>query len=526
MKYFNVTGTCYPDEHYMVDIRDRLETIAQMVARGNYFCINAGRQYGKTTTLYALRSFLAADYEVYAISLEGLADASYATEADLAYAIVRQFQMASMRRSSNLSEPVKAIVANSLKDAKQERRIKLEDFSMMISNLCLSSSKPLVLIIDEVDQASNHESFVWILGLLRAKFLERRESPTFQSVILAGVYDIKNLKLKIRPESEHQYNSPWNIATQFDVDLSLPASGIEGMIAEYKADHAGIPEVDVMDTHKMAQLIYDYTSGYPFLVSRLCQILDDKKLRWDKKGFLEATKIIYMENNTIFDDMQKKLDDFPELSDTLQAILFRGKTFTYNPDNKIFNLAKMFGYIKPNAKGKAVITNRIFETRLYNYFSSKEESLSIFSLGAIDKNQFIQNGQIDMEHLLSRFAVHFNDIYGSEDGKFVEDKGRKFFLLYLKPIINGVGNYYIEAQTRDETRTDVIIDYLGHQYIIELKIWRGNAYNERGEEQIAGYLDMYHAKKGYLVSFCFNKNKQSGVKTIQVGDREIVECVV
>ena len=28
---------------------------------------------------------------------------------------------------------------------------------------------------------------------------------------LAGVYDIKNLKLKLRPGSEHQYNSPWNI---------------------------------------------------------------------------------------------------------------------------------------------------------------------------------------------------------------------------------------------------------------------------------------------------------------------------
>ena len=108
----------------------------------------------------------------------------------------------------------------------------------------------------------------------------------------------------------------------------------------------------------------------------------------------------------------------------------------------------------------------------------------------------------------------------------MEEIGRKMFLLYLKPIINGVGNYYIEAQTRDGTKTDVIIDYLGHQYIIELKIWRGNAYNERGEAQIAGYLDYYHAKKGYLVSFCFNKNKTPGTKTIQIGDKEIVECVV
>ena len=150
----------------------------------------------------------------------------------------------------------------------------------------------------------------------------------------------------------------------------------------------------------------------------------------------------------------------------------------------------------------------------------------IFSAGSIDKNQFIKDGCIDMEHLLARFAVHFNDIYSKKDDAFVEKMGRKLFLLYLKPIINGVGNYYIEDQTRDETRTDVIIDYLGKQYIIELKIWRGNAYNERGEKQIAGYLDYFHAQTGYLLSFCFNKNKQPGVKTVQIDDKTIVECVV
>ena len=60
----------------------------------------------------------------------------------------------------------------------------------------------------------------------------------------------------------------------------------------------------------------------------------------------------------------------------------------------------------------------------------------------------------------------------------------------------------------------------------ELKIWRGNAYNERGEQQIAGYLDYFHAQTGYLLSFCFNKNKQPGVKTVQIDDKTIVECVV
>jgi hypothetical protein len=98
--------------------------------------------------------------------------------------------------------------------------------------------------------------------------------------------------------------------------------------------------------------------------------------------------------------------------------------------------------------------------------------------------------------------------------------------MYLRPIINGIGNYYIEAQTRDLTRTDVIVDYLGEQFVIEMKIWHGREYNERGEKQLAEYLDYYHISKGYMLSFNFNKNKEIGTHTIQLGDKTIFEAVV
>ena len=49
-------------------------------------------------------------------------------------------------------------------------------------------------------------------------------------------------------------------------------------------------------------------------------------------------------------------------------------------------------------------------------------------------------------------------------------------------------------------RTDVIVDYRGEQFIIELKIWRGQEYNSRGEKQLADYLDYYHQKVGYMIS--------------------------
>lgn len=210
----------------------------------------------------------------------------------------------------------------------------------------------------------------------------------------------------------------------------------------------------------------------------------------------------------------------------IRSILFTGDKIPYNSGNHVIDIASMFGFIK-NEYGCVAIANRIFETRLYDLFlSEKDISSRIFKEGDIDKNQFIHNGILDMDQVLKKFMLHWNDLYQFTGEKFIEDNGRKFFLLYLKPIINGTGNYYIESQTRDHGRTDIIVDYHGQQYIIEVKIWRGNEYNKRGEAQLADYLDAYHAQKGYMLSFDFNKNKQVGAKEVICGDKVIFEVVV
>ena len=79
---------------------------------------------------------------------------------------------------------------------------------------------------------------------------------------------------------------------------------------------------------------------------------------------------------------------------------------------------------------------------------------------------------------------------------------------------------------RNNERMDLVIYYKGEQNVIELKIWRGNADNERGEDQLANYLEYFHLKKGYMLSFNFNKKKEIGIKEIQVGDKTLIEAVV
>ncbi len=525
-KRFNITGSCDRNKHYMVDIEERLQEIRDLVDQGAYFSMNRGRQYGKTTTLNQLREYLCGEYLVASLDFQFLTQEDFRTEYAFAAAFANRFVKA-VQQEQEMQEGL----TDALKKCAKERDCSLSVLFEELSEFCRNAPKPVILMIDEVDSASNNEVFVDFLALLRGYYLHRTEEAIFQSVILAGVYDIKRLRQKIRGEGEHKTNSPWNIAADFDVDMDLHVSGIREMLLAYERDyHTG------MNPDEMSELIYAYTSGYPFLVSRICKLLDEKIAgtsefptragAWTKEGFLAAEKMLLVEKNTLFESLIHRLEEYSYLREMIYSLLFEGARITYNPYHFVIDMASMFGFVK-NENGAMVIANRIFEVLLYNWFLSEEEVNSrIFSEGTMDKNQFVQDGFLNMDMVLKRFMVHWGELYGGADEKFLEDNGRKLFLLYLKPIINGVGNYYIEARTRDGGRTDVIVDYRGRQYIIELKIWRGNAYNDRGERQLAEYLDAYQIKEGYMVSFNFNKNKTVGAKEIMMDGRRILEVVV
>lgn len=528
MKSFNTAGLCIPTRHFMVDISDKIAQIAELVYGGKYFTINKARQYGKTTTLAMLEKYLGKRYYVLRISFEGVGDSYFSSEENF----VQRFAKTLDKRMKYVPclKKIKEIWQRYSKEL-----FYMDDLSECISEFCLECDMPIVLMIDEVDKSSDNQIFLSFLGMLRNKYLEREEAPTFQSVILAGVYDIKNLKLKLRSDEEKKYNSPWNVAVRFDVDMSLSAEGISGMLEEYQKEHYK-KNTGGINISALAEKIYEYTSGYPYLVSAICQIMDEvlpKREKyheassvWTQEGIADAVKIILNERSPLFDDMRKKLDENKELRKIIYEMLFRGEEILYNPDYPAIEIGVMFGFLKVNGE-QAAVANRIFEMRLYNLFLAEATiGNQIYKEGQLNKERFIKNGQLDMEIVLEKFVEYFTDIYADCEQKFVEENGRRFFLLYLKAIINGEGNYYIEARTRNLCRTDVIIDYRGKQYIVELKIWRGQEYNQRGEKQLSEYLRYYGLEKGYMLSFCFNKKKKIGIHEVYCEDKVIIEAVV
>jgi len=238
-------------------------------------------------------------------------------------------------------------------------------------------------------------------------------------------------------------------------------------------------------------------------------------------------KLLLAENNTLFQLLTKNLSNYPELKAAIRSILMEGTKLTWNAQQDAIVQMQMYGLIR-NDHNTVRIANRIFETMLYNLFLSDEELKSnVFSReGELAKNIFIEDGKLNMRLVMERFIETYTEVCGPLKDRFREKDGREQFLLYLKPIINGTGNYYIEAQTRDQTRTDVIVDYLGKQYIIELKISRGPRYNADGEKQLSEYLDYFGLSTGYMLSFNFNREKKQGVHLVHVGDKLLYEGVI
>ena len=530
MKSFNTTGVCIPEKHYMVDISDRIAEIRKMIEAEKYFTINRARQYGKTTTLTALTKNLTGSYVVISLDFQGISAAGYRTEQSFVQEVSR---LLLMQAANGLDVPddIRSVFEDIV--SRNDNKAKMGELFDLFTKWCKISDREIVLIIDEVDSATNNQVFLDFLAQLREGYIRRNSLniPTFKSVILAGVTDVKNMKSKIRDEATRKVNSPWNIAADFDISMRLDVVGIAQMLDGYAVDHS-----IMIDSENIAKEIIDYTNGYPYLVSRMCQIIDEKLVpsrfqdlsdAWTRNGIDEAVKIIVNDSNTLFESLIGKLTNYPNLREVLKSILIEGVSIPFNNYQEELAQMQMYGFIE-NRNGIVVIANRIYETFLYNYFLSDEimKNNVFVKESGLAKNIFIIDGKLNLKLILEHFISSYTEICGPLEDRFLEKDGRELFLLYLKPIINGTGNYYIEAQTRDQTRTDVIIDYLGVRYIIEMKIWHGDSYNKRGEDQLCEYLDYFGLNTGYMLSFNFNKKKKTGINIVTIRNKVLFEAVL
>lgn len=160
MKKFNTTAVCIPSKHYMVDLSDRVAEIKKMVDAGDYFTINRARQYGKTTTIDALETELKTDYIVLSLDFQKISDASFKAEEKFVKAFCRQ-AIKKKRKTAIPEEIINAL--QEIVDRKDQLAVMDELFDI-VDDWCSTAEKPVVLIVDEVDTATNNQVFLDFLA--------------------------------------------------------------------------------------------------------------------------------------------------------------------------------------------------------------------------------------------------------------------------------------------------------------------------------------------------------------------------
>jgi AAA-like domain len=493
-KKFNVTGNCFSDKHYMADVSQKMAATLKLVQDGEYFIINRPRQYGKTTTLFSLSDILRkkGDYIALNMSFEGLDDAFFEQDENFATGFVGLLG----DYASAYAPELEAWLVESAPKIKTMKQL-----DKMITQLVNKTTKKVVILIDEVDQSSNNEVFIKFLALLRNKYLARGNFNTFHSVILAGVHDVKSLKMKIRPEAQQKYNSPWNIAADFNVDMNLYPHEIKPMLEDYVRER-GVQ----MDTDAMSYGLFYYTSGYPFLVSRLCKIIDEDILptqnsqSWTLNDLESAVKRLIWESNTNLETLAKNLENNQALYDVVYQVAVDAESISFVVLDPIINFGMIYG-IFVNHNNTVAIHNRIYREVLLNYMTSRlhrQELSKGTNFGGGYRND---DKTLNMEAVLLGFQSLMKREYSRKDRDFLERHARLVFLAFLKPIINGAGYDFKEPQISEEKRLDVVITYYEHKYIAELKLWRGPKLHEKGLVQLTDYLESQQLDEGYLLIF-------------------------
>jgi hypothetical protein len=71
-----------------------------------------------------------------------------------------------------------------------------------------------------------------------------------------------------------------------------------------------------------------------------------------------------------------------------------------------------------------------------------------------------------------------------------------------------------------------VISYGRQEFIVELKIWKGQKYQADAYQQLTDYMEKRGAEKGYLLTFDFRQKKQIKQEWLEIYGKSILEVQV
>ncbi|MFZ4564401.1 MAG: ATP-binding protein [Bacteroidales bacterium] len=492
-KFFNVTGLCNPIDHFMVDpLRGLNKMVLDLIENKYYFTIHAPRQTGKTTLLRSLSSQLNLSQKYVAVhfSLETAGFRSNTVE-KANKAIIESLHSAAIEQVNEIHQP----------PSPSAYEPSIIVFKNYLTDWARNCSLPIILLIDEIDSLYD-DVLIAVLRQLRDGF-QFRPGAFPSSVALVGLRDVREYKEKARDNDRSiGSGSPFNIKAESLTISNFSRLQIAGLLQQYTDEGGQVFGDEVVD------LIYLLTGGQPWLVNALAREITYKILEGDTSKPVtveivnQAKENLIMRRDTHLDSLIDKLMDV-RIRPIVDAVI-SGADVEFDGFNDNLQYAMDLGIIKKSSNG-IMISNEIYKEIIPRVLNL---SFLVNIEAKISPQWFIKaDGHMDMDALL----CEFQDFYREHSESWLDtfsyhESGKQLLLMaFLQRIVNGGGSIAREMAV-GRGRTDLVIDFNGDLFVLELKIKRSNTNMERTYKQLFHYLDQLNQTHGYLVFFELKKS--------------------
>ena len=502
MRFFNVAGPVRTDEHYAIQPLDRVERdeLLDLIRTKQYFVLHAPRQTGKTSALIALRDLLNSgdegDFRCVVVNVEPAQVARDDVGRGMRAILSGLARSARSQGDGYLDEVWPDVLAKAgPEDALME----------LLAAWCMANPTPLVLLIDEIDSLVG-DTLLSVLRQLRAGYQERPHGFP-QSIVLCGVRDIRDYRIRSSAGEVIAGGSPFNVATKSLRLGDFTERETKALVTQHTCETAQrfSPEAK--------EAVWTHTNGQPWLVNALCAgaCFDDKAGR-DRSRTIEvdaihaAREALIVSRRTHLDQLAHKLEE-ARVRRVIEPILSGGDV---RHESRDLEYVRDLGLLALDSPPR--IANPIYQEvvpRELGYVL--QDSLEVQPAWYVR-----DDGRLNMAKLLTAFATFYGEHAEHWLGRFEgypEAAPQLILQAYLQRIVNGGGRIEREYGL-GRGRTDLLVLWprepgqpsdLWERFVIECKVLRDSDRKslegtiERGVEQTLGYMEKCKTAEGHLV---------------------------
>lgn len=494
MRFFNTAGPVRCDIHYCLPPLERfdLNEVLRMIGQQKYFVLHAPRQTGKTSSMLALMEYL---------NREGRYRCLY-VNVEIAQAAREDVKRGMRAILSALGSRAQRMVNDTFPGEIWEQALNQHGEDMALNQVLTSwaeqSSKPLVLLIDEIDSLVG-DTLISVLRQLRAGY-DRRPASFPQSIVLCGVRDVRDYRIhSSRNKTIITGGSAFNVKAK-SLRLGNFARHEVEKLYRLHTDETG----QLFEDGALA-LAWELTEGQPWLVNALgyevCFEMEagrDRAVPVTEEMMEEARERMILRRETHLDQLVDKLGE-ERVRRVIEPILAGETQPARLPDDDV-QYVRDLGLISTDDQLR--IANRIYQEVIPRALTYTTQ-LTITQR----PSWYVRpDGTLDVDKLLAAFQEFFREHseHWLERFDYKEAGPQLLMQAFLQRIVNGGGRVEREYGL-GRKRTDLLVrwPYDGgeQRVVIELKIRRGRLERviEEGLEQTWGYVDRCGAEEAHLV---------------------------